>query len=162
MKSVFFSDGFNFIIASKMDFFASVGITNRVSVLQKIFIIFLALFLASCSTEYGNYHANQTAVQSQTQIAQKTVQRLSSANVPPASPNYVILPNKTQIANLANTIQNAKKRVWVEMYILTEKNIIAALVSAKTKGTDVKVILEPGVFGSTKINSYAFDTLSGA
>lgn len=42
-----------------------------------------------------------------------------------------------------NAIKNAQKSVWMEMYLLTEHNVINALENDASRGVDVKVMLEP-------------------
>lgn len=46
-----------------------------------------------------------------------------------------------------NPINNAKKSVWLEMYLLTDTNIIQALENAAKRGIDVRVMLEPKPYG---------------
>jgi phosphatidylserine/phosphatidylglycerophosphate/cardiolipin synthase-like enzyme len=48
---------------------------------------------------------------------------------------------------LTGAIANAKKSVWVEIYLLSERNIIRALEEAANRGIDVRVMLEPHPFG---------------
>ncbi len=48
---------------------------------------------------------------------------------------------------ITNAITGAKKSVWLEMYLLTDTNIIQALESAAHNGVDVRVMLEPHPVG---------------
>ena len=50
---------------------------------------------------------------------------------------------------VTNAIEGAKKSVWLEMYILSDRNVIRALEDAANKGIDVRVMLEPHPFGSS-------------
>src|ERR1700694_1510731 len=47
-----------------------------------------------------------------------------------------------------NAIEAAKKSGWLEMYILSDRNVIRALEDAANHGVDVRVMLEPHPFGS--------------
>ncbi len=58
--------------------------------------------------------------------------------VEPAAGEQVIL----------DAINNAHQSVWLEMYLLTDKNIIQALENAAGRHLDVRVMLEPNPFGS--------------
>jgi cardiolipin synthase len=49
---------------------------------------------------------------------------------------------------VTNAIQGAKKSVWVEMYLLTERHVISALEEAAHQGIDVRVMLEGHPYGS--------------
>ena len=49
---------------------------------------------------------------------------------------------------ITNAIEAAKKSVWLEMYILSDRNVIRALEDAANHGVDVRVMLEPHPFGS--------------
>ncbi|HLQ29727.1 MAG TPA: phospholipase D-like domain-containing protein [Ktedonobacteraceae bacterium] len=48
---------------------------------------------------------------------------------------------------ITDAIRAAKKSVWLEIYILTDRNVISALEEAANKGVDVRVMLEPHPFG---------------
>jgi len=49
---------------------------------------------------------------------------------------------------ITSAIQGAKKSVWVEMYLLTERHVINALEGAAHQGIDVRVMLEGHPYGS--------------
>ncbi len=50
---------------------------------------------------------------------------------------------------ITNAIESARKSVWLEMYILSDRNVIRALEDAANHGVDVRVMLEPHPFGSS-------------
>ncbi len=50
---------------------------------------------------------------------------------------------------IINAIEGAKKSVWLEMYILSDRNVIRALEDAANRGIDVRVMLEPHPYGTT-------------
>jgi phosphatidylserine/phosphatidylglycerophosphate/cardiolipin synthase-like enzyme len=60
-----------------------------------------------------------------------------SVFVEPAAGEQVIL----------EAINNAQRAVWLEMYLLTDQNIIKALENAAGRGLDVRVMLEPHPVG---------------
>lgn len=48
---------------------------------------------------------------------------------------------------ILNGINNAQKSVWLEMYLLTDTNVIQALEADAKNGLDVRVMLEPHPYG---------------
>ncbi len=50
--------------------------------------------------------------------------------------------------NITNAIAGAQKSVWLEMYLLTDRNVIRALEEAAHRGVDVRVMLEAHPYGS--------------
>lgn len=48
---------------------------------------------------------------------------------------------------ITDAIASAKKSVWLEMYLLTDRNVIRALEEAANRGVDVRVMLEPHPVG---------------
>jgi phosphatidylserine/phosphatidylglycerophosphate/cardiolipin synthase-like enzyme len=54
---------------------------------------------------------------------------------------------------ITDAISNAQKSVWLEMYILTDRNVISGLEEAAHRGVDVRVLLEPHPYGSGSLSS---------
>lgn len=50
---------------------------------------------------------------------------------------------------IVNAIGSAKKSVWLEIYILSDRNVIRALEEAANRGLDVRVMLEPHPYGTS-------------
>ena len=48
---------------------------------------------------------------------------------------------------ILNGINNAQKSVWLEMYLMTDNNIIQALENDAKRGLDVRVMLDPAPYG---------------
>ncbi len=48
---------------------------------------------------------------------------------------------------ILNGINNAQKSVWLEMYLMTDKNVIQALENDAKRGLDVRVMLDPAPYG---------------
>jgi phosphatidylserine/phosphatidylglycerophosphate/cardiolipin synthase-like enzyme len=53
---------------------------------------------------------------------------------------------------ILDAMRYAQRSIWVEMYILTHPNVIAALEDAANHGLDVRVLLEPHPFGSSPVS----------
>lgn len=76
--------------------------------------------------------------------------------------DFFYTPYKTLKDDIVSKIDSAKTRVYMEMYILTEKDIISALKRAHKRGIDVKIILEQNVYKAAHLNKWAFESLETA
>ncbi|HEY6408333.1 MAG TPA: phospholipase D-like domain-containing protein, partial [Ktedonobacteraceae bacterium] len=63
---------------------------------------------------------------------------------------------------ITDAISSAKKSVWVEMYILSDRNVMRALEEAANRGIDVRVMLEPHPFGGGGSPARTMDQLRAA
>ncbi|KKQ33056.1 MAG: Phospholipase D/Transphosphatidylase [candidate division TM6 bacterium GW2011_GWF2_37_49] len=64
-------------------------------------------------------------------------------------------PDDSPTKRLIEIINTTKKRVYAAVYMLTDKQIAAALVSAKQRGVDVKIIIDKATadyeYGKSKV-----------
>ncbi len=63
---------------------------------------------------------------------------------------------------ITNAIRNAHKSIWLEMYILSDRNVIRVLEEAANQGLDVRVMLEPHPVGGGPSSSKTMDQLAAA
>ena len=63
---------------------------------------------------------------------------------------------------ITNAIQSAQKSIWLEIYILSDRNVIRMLEEAANRGLDVRVMLEPHPFGGGTSPSKTLDTLAAS
>ncbi len=63
---------------------------------------------------------------------------------------------------ITNAIRSAQKSIWLEIYILSDRNVIRTLEEAANRGLDVRVILEPHPFGGGTSPAKTIDTLAAA
>jgi cardiolipin synthase A/B len=63
---------------------------------------------------------------------------------------------------IINAIRSAQKSIWLEIYILSDRNVIRTLEEASNRGLDVRVMLEPHPFGGGSPPSKTMDTLAAA
>lgn len=124
--------------------------------MKKIFLIFCLVFLVSCENEYTQFHeqkAQNTHIQSeQSEFSFEKIGYLSGLTLR-QTPDIKLLDEITQ------KIDQAQKRVYVEVYIFTEKRIKKALINAKKRGIDVKVVLEKNVYLAWNLNTKTFQEL---
>jgi len=60
---------------------------------------------------------------------------------------------------ITGAIKGARKSVWLEIYILSDRNVIRALEDAANNGIDVRVMLEPHPVGGGTSASKTIDQL---
>ena len=63
---------------------------------------------------------------------------------------------------ITNAIASAQKSIWLEIYILSDRNVIRSLEDAANRGLDVRVMLEPHPFGGGTSPSKTLDTLAAS
>ena len=63
---------------------------------------------------------------------------------------------------ITNAIESAQKSIWLEIYILSDRNVIRALEEAANRGLDVRVMLEPHPIGGGTSPSKTLDTLAAS
>lgn len=76
--------------------------------------------------------------------------------------NYIKLfktPSKDLLNEIVNIINEAEERVYVEVYMFTEKRTKEAIIKAKKRWLDVKVILEKDPYMAYTINDKTFNEL---
>jgi phosphatidylserine/phosphatidylglycerophosphate/cardiolipin synthase-like enzyme len=63
---------------------------------------------------------------------------------------------------ITNAIGSVQKSIWLEIYILSDRNVIRSLEDAANRGVDVRVMLEPHPFGGGTAPSKILDTLAAS
>src|SRR6266496_1888229 len=63
---------------------------------------------------------------------------------------------------ITNAIRSAQKSIWLEIYILSDRNVIRTLEEAANRGLDVRVMLEPHPFGGGTSPAKTIDTLAAS
>ena len=108
--------------------------SQKASIISIAYSILLCILLSGCainiSTNYSGDSSGPTAVGSGVQGVQIFVE-------PDAGEH-----------SITNAIASAKKSLWLEMYLLTDHNVIRALEEAAQRGVDVRVMLEAHPYGS--------------
>lgn len=126
--------------------------------MKKILIFFLFL-LFSCQNEYIDFHQNKE-IEKQTQIQ---INSFSFDEIQYLS--WITLKNTPDLEllhELTEKIDNAKSRVYVEVYIFTEKRLRKALIEAKKRWLDIKVVLEKNIYMAWNLNIETFQDLKKA
>ena len=126
-------------------------------ILSRFSVLF---FLVSCSNEYFDYHSDNSFFETQLSAIKKDKDIFDLGKIKELNPEITILPDEAMtLDKIVDKIRGSKKRVYLEVYILTEKRIISELLAAKNRWLDVRVILEKNVLWSPSINNKTFKTL---
>ncbi|MDD5770424.1 MAG: phospholipase D-like domain-containing protein [Candidatus Gracilibacteria bacterium] len=126
---------------------------------MKKLLLILLFFLFSCQNEYLEFHnEKQNEVQIKNELDSFSFDKIEylSGIIIRETPDLKLLDD------LVSKINNAKYKVYLEVYIFTEKRIKKALIEAKKKGIQVKVILEKNVYLASNLNIQTFKDLQKA
>ena len=64
---------------------------------------------------------------------------------------------------ILRAIASAQRTLWVEVYILSDRNVVQALETAAQRGVDVRVLLEPHPYGGGEVSAQKdIETLNAA
>ncbi len=127
--------------------------------MKKICLIFSLFFLFSCQNEYVEFHENK-------KIQQEIQQKLNDFSFDKIEYlSWLTLHNTPDIAfldTLVSKIDASEEKVYLEVYIFTEKRLRKAIIDAHKRWVDVKVILEKNVYKAPSLNTQAFKDLQKA
>jgi len=73
--------------------------------------------------------------------------------------DFYYTPNKTLLKDFVFMVENAKKRVYIEVYMFTENRLQEAIIKAKKKWIDVQVILEKNPYNAYNVNNKTYELL---
>lgn len=85
----------------------------------------------------------------------------TSANTGAQNVQLIVLPDDGETV-VADRIAQARERVRMKIYLLTDTRVIDALKQAKANGADVKVMIEQDPFGGSTAARTAFNSLKKA
>ncbi len=129
-----------------------------------IYMIFIFVFILLFSyfkwPEYYNFYKKANSQKIAKSIMLDKIKSFSIWNIKEINNiDFYYTPYKKTLDDLIYKINNAKNKVFVEVYMLTETRIQKALVNAKNRWLDVKVILEKNPYKSPWLNKKAFNFL---
>lgn len=126
---------------------------------MKKFLLLSLLFLFSCQNQYIEFHKNkETEKQIQSEINDFSFDKIEYLS-------WLTLrktPDLKLLDELTTKIDNAKSRVYLEVYIFTEKRLKKSLIDAKKRWLDMKVILEKNIYLAWNLNKDTFKDLEKA
>lgn len=130
--------------------------------MKKIFLLFL-LFLFSCKNEYYDFHVKKNNdIQKQEILKQELNSFTINEDLYLTWVELRYTPDLNLLDDIVDLIDNSSKKVYLEMYILTEKRIQKALKRAYNRWVEVKVLLEKNVYKAPNLNKKAYDYLKNS
>lgn len=130
---------------------------------MKKVLIFLFIFLFSCNNDYTEFHDKKESDTQKNISIQKELNDFSFEDIKYLS--WITLnetPDTDYLDDFAKKIDNAKKRVYVEVYIFTEKRLRTAIKKAHDRWVEVKVLLEKNVYKATYLNNDTYKYFKNA
>ncbi|MDA7494845.1 phospholipase D-like domain-containing protein [Candidatus Gracilibacteria bacterium] len=123
-----------------------------------IFIIILSFFHGS---EYIEFHEEKKSalkhnLEINSQLEAFTLQGIQNID----DIEIYQTPDIGLLDQIVSEINNAKNRVYLETYILTETRIQQALIDSYKKGIDIQVVLEKNPYKAYNINNKSFNNLT--
>lgn len=107
------------------------------------YLLLVLVFLVSCSSQYHEHFVSEHPKR----------WYLQDNNNGILSGEVRIFPNDTGYDFLLDAFRDAKSRIWIEIYTWTDIiPLTQAVIDAKNRGVDVRVLLEPNVYGTPTIN----------
>jgi len=128
---------------------------------MKRFFVFLCLFiLFSCKSEYSDFHSQSykySEILKENSILEENFSLDLLENIDWLSIRHT--PDLWLLDELVDRINSANNRVYVEVYIFTEKRLRRALKNAFVRWVDVKVLLEKNVYMAPSLNNKTYNKL---
>lgn len=121
---------------------SSDGMSNPFLLLIFFFLIF---FTFSCQ-EYREFYEHEHAVYREGAYHEASW----------TSAILSLLPDVRVLSGVVQAFASARERIWVTVYTWTEKSTIQALIDAKNRWIDVRVLLEWNVYQTPWINTDTF------
>ena len=114
---------------------------------MKLYCFVFLMFIAGCSSQYHEHFFRENPELSQSQP-------IFSWEVFHSDGRVESLPDTTTQSRLIDSIDSAKKRIWIEIYTWTEAaHLMDPIVRAKKRWVDIQVVIEGNVYGTPKINN---------
>ena len=134
---------------------------NRIA--KSFLLVFPSLILSACSNPFtSTYSDRHEATVARQEIVAQTQTLYHLQDIPSCSGSLLVAPDDPALDRIVSILSQARSHIEMEVYILTEKKIIDALIDAHRRGVAVRVLLERNVFGSRGMNSKSAKQLTDA
>lgn len=134
--------------------------TNKKFFSWIIWIIIFLIFSFTFWWEYKNFQTKTSENNLQNQEIIKNAENFSVQKIRTLDKTSLFYtPNKELLDDFTKKIDSAKNQVFIEVYMFTEKRILASLKKAKKRWVSVKVLLEKKPYLSENINKNIFQEL---
>lgn len=124
------------------------------------FVVFFVIFSILNWKQYFDFHKEkQDIINNNIQIS-KQIELFSLDKINEIKETEIYYtPNKSLLDDIVNKINEAKKNVFIEVYMLTEKRIQTAIKNAWKRWVETKIILEKDPYMAYSMNDKAFKNL---
>lgn len=132
-----------------------------------IYTIIFFIFLGISSFFYGEEYIHFLNEKKETTLIPQTIKNEESIfsfdSIQSISDTrFFATPDLNFLDFLVQKVDTSEKRVYINVYIFTEKRLKTALISAKKRWVDVRVVLEKNVYNAPFLNTKTFDELKEA
>lgn len=124
------------------------------------FILFFGIFSSIFWWEYFDFYEQKNKIKIIEQENQEYLDQFSLDKITWLEHiDFFHTPDKQVLNTIIDKIDSAQKTVYIEVYIFTENRTKQALLRAKKRGVDVKVIMEKNPYMAYNINNKTQDFL---
>lgn len=127
------------------------------------FIFFLLFIIISSSfygDEYINFHKNKKEIIINKENLEIESKKFSFDKIRQLEEtNIYYSPDENILNTIIDKINNAKNKIYLEIYMLTETRILDAIKNASKKNIDIKIIIEKNPYKANNINNKAYNFL---
>ncbi len=127
--------------------------------LINVFLFFSILFLSSCeiNNDYTKYHQDKNIFLQEEKKYKEEIKDFSFEKIKELNEIDIIkTPDTNFLDELVEKINKADSKIYVEIYIFTEKRLKKAILDAKKRWLEVKVLLEKNVYKAPYLNNDIF------
>jgi len=127
-------------------------------------VLFFVLFWYFYGDEYWEYQEKNKEYQNYTQSVENDIQNFSLETITETEwrLDLHVLPDRSFLSELVSNIDNAEEKVYVEVYIFTERDMRDALIRAYERWVDVKILLENNPYQAPYINDAHYNMFEEA
>jgi len=133
-------------------------------ILTYVFIVlFIVVFSFYNFSDYKNFHKANYEIENTKKLVNEKLSNFELEDIKKINNiNIYPTPDKDLLTKIVTDIDNAKEKIFLETYILTEKKVQEALVRAKKRWINIKVILEKAPYMAYNINNKSYQKLLNA
>ena len=125
-----------------------------------VLLTFFTLISLTFWSEYLNFHIKNQEISKNELIINKANEDFEIGSINKIEEIEIFkTPDKKLLEKIVDIINNSKKYVYVEAYMLTENRIREAIIKAYYRWVDTKVILEKSPYLANNINKKTFEEL---
>ncbi len=130
-------------------------------IFQILFIIlFITIFSLKYSSEYIEFHEKNFQLIKENKKLEQQIKEFNFDKIEYLDNTYLIYwPDENPLNIIIEKINNAKEKIYLEIYMLSEKSILNSIINAKNKNIDIKIILEKSPYMTTSFNNITYELL---